>query len=347
MANRFTRLLGAAIILACAATADAAQPDSTTVSYRPNIHGTFRGRFEATLSGDRAERFQARNARVSIDGMAATWVNYYFQADVCDRGTMKILDVWARLTPVEGFSLQAGQFRMPFGVESFRSPHTYIFANRSFVGKQMANYRAVGVKASWQPKGTALQIEAGAFNPTTISDHTGWHHSLAYAAKAAWRTGNVALSAGFLTTSPDSARFNIADVSVRWAMGRWEAEAEYMHKRYAHSRHQPAHSYIIWGNYKIPLRGRLVNQISLQGRFDGITAHSSGRRDRNTGLLTTDQPPCNRLTLGVTLSHLVSKNLFVDLRANYENYFYRNATAKHAVGPDGSDKALVELVVRF
>ena len=118
------------------------------VDYRPNVHGTIRSRFEvATESGD--YRFQVRNARVSIDGMVAPSINYYINTDFCDRGKIKILDVWARMRIMQGLSIQAGQFRMPFGVDPFRGPNSYYFANRSFIGKDVCNVRAVGAKLSY------------------------------------------------------------------------------------------------------------------------------------------------------------------------------------------------------
>ncbi len=313
-----------------------------SISYRPNIHGTVRGRFEAsTQHGD--YRFQVRNARLSIDGKIAPIADYYIQADFCDRGDIKILDAWTRLWATKSIGFQAGQFRMPFGVDPFRGPHTYLFANRSFIGKQVANVRAVGLKAIWEPQQLPLTIEAGAFNPATISDHSSWHNKLAYAAKAVLTFYNVALSTGFKSIAPDSIRTNLVDADITWKYGRWYVEGEYIYKHYTHNRHKASHAYLVQADYTLPINIPFFNQLSFQGRFDGVTNHSNAVRN-DLGQLTTTDPARNRITAGITISHVRSKNMFLDLRLNYEKYFYHDGVD---VTADMGDKALVELVLRF
>lgn len=74
-----------------------------------------------------------------------------------------------------------------------------------------------------------------------------------------------------------------------------------------------------------------------------MTSHSTGYRN-DEGQLTDNNPARRRITLGSTISHVKAKNLYVDLRVNYEKYFYD----KGVETPAGQgDKALVELVVRF
>lgn len=340
MPRKFLAILTMAVSALCAWGGEA---DSTAkVNYIPQIHGTFRGRFEAsTEHGD--YRFQVRNARLSVNGMISSFADYFLQADVCDRGTFKMLDAWARLHITPEIGIQAGQFRMPFGVDPFRGPHTYYFANRSFIGKQTDNVRAVGIKAIWNPASLPLTLEAGAFNPTTISDHNGWHNKLAYSAKLTYTISNVTLATGFKTIAPDSVRINLADLGVTWKSGRWIAEAEYMYKHYTRNRHKAAHAYNVFADYHLPLNSRIFNRLSFQARFDGLTAHSFGKRN-DKGCLITDDPARNRLTLGATISHIRKKNLFVDIRANYENYFYHHGYEPSA---DNGDKAVIELVVRF
>lgn len=321
-------------------TATAAPTDS--ISYIPQVHGTLRGRLEVSTV-ESSYRFQLRNARVSIGGNIAPWADYFVQADFCDRGSIKFLDGWARIRPFKGFSFQAGQFRMPFGVAPFRGPHTYYFANRSFIGKQICNYRAVGAKAAYTLPSTPLTVEAGVFNPGKIGDHTPWNKSLAFAGKATYKTGNMSFSAGYMSISPDSARTQLADGAVTWTSGRWMVEGEYMYKHYNRDRHRDAHAYNIIGNYAMPIKAGIFNRLSFQGRFDGMTDHSTSVRDKS-GNLISDNPACNRVTGGVTLSYVRTKNMFVDIRANYEKYFYHRDVRPTA---ENGDKLTVELVVRF
>ncbi len=330
------------IAIAITLSATSAIYASDSISYRPNVHGTLRGRFEASTEHS-DYRFQVRNARVRLDGKIAPIADYFMQVDFCDRGSIKILDVWARVWATKAIGLQAGQFRMPFGVDPFRGPNAYIFANRSFIGKQVCNVRAVGFKAMWHPDNMPLKLEAGAFNPATISDHISWHNKLAYAAKLSYTLGNTTLATGFQSLSPDSVRMNLADLALTWRHGRWLVEGEYMTKHYTGNSHKASHAYNVYADYHMPISTGFFNRLSFQARFDGITDHSSGIRDSERKLIT-DHPAHNRVTLGSTISYIRTKTMFLDLRVNYEKYFYHSGTA---VSAENGDKAVVELVLNF
>lgn len=324
-------------MLACSLLCNA---ENDLSSYIPKINGAFRARWEMeTESG--YNRFQVRNARVTLSGKIAPPISYFIQTDLCDQGKMKILDAYGKLEISNTLSFQAGQFRMPFGIETFRGPANYIFANRSFMGKQMCNYRAVGAKFMFAPvKG--LLLELGAFNPTSISDHAVWVKTMAYAGKATYKVNDVTLSAGVQSIEPDSVRINLLDGAVSWNPGRWSFNAEYMNKHYTGKKYKSAHSYVFWAAYTMPVEAGVFNQLSFEGRFDGLTAHSSGKRDETGFLYKTDEAR-NRITLGTTLTYKY-KAVHCDLRLDFEKYFYHTG----AVVPVGDDDKLVtEMVIRF
>ena len=339
---RFARIQIFTVLLLAATSLSPRMTAKENIDYTPHIHGTVRTRFEvATESGK--YRFQVRNARVSLDGKIAPNIDYYINTDLCDRGSMKILDVWARIYATKDLGFQAGQFRMPFGVDPFRGPNTYIFANRSFIGRQVCNVRAVGVKVMYTFPSIPLTAEAGAFNPTTIGDHSGWNSSLAFAGKVTYSIGNVKLATGFQSIIPDSVRTNLIDGAITWKAGRWLIEGEYMYKHYTAGRHKACHAYNLYADYHLPIKAGVFNRLSFQGRFDGMTDHSNAIRN-SEGLLTTNDPARNRITVGATISYIKSKNLFLDIRANYEKYFYHHDVT---TTPGTGDKALIELVLRF
>lgn len=295
------------------------------VDYRPNIHATLRTRLEvSTTTGD--YRFQVRNARMTADGKIAPSVDYFLNTDLCDQGKMKILDAWVRIWGTKELGLQAGQFRMPFGTDPFRAPHTYIFANRSFIGKQVCNVRAVGAKAIYRVKGVPLSFEAGVFNPNTIGDHSAWHRKVAAAGRIDYRFKELAFSTGVQTIIPDSTRVNLIGGSITWTHRKWTVEGEYMNKHYTGRAKPTCHAYNLWADYAMEVKAGMFNRLSLQGRLDGMSKR-------------------NRITAGATLRHFAAKNRFLDLRANYEINFNRRGTA--ALTPDNGDKAVVELVLRF
>lgn len=295
--------------------------------YTPRINGTLRARLEATSADGGAYRFQVRNARFSLTGNIAPTISYFFNTDLCDRGKMKILDAWGRVGLGGGVAWQMGQFRMPFGVEPYRAPHTYIFANRSFIGKQVCNYRAVGMQLSFA-RGP-VTVEAGAFNPGTIGDHETWNNRLTGAARILYKTGGFTFSGGGSSLMVGELRANMLGLSGRWAAGRWQAEAEYMHKHFNGHRYAATHAWCVWGDYVMPVNAGQFNQLSLQARADGMTAHAA-------------DPVRNRLTAGATLTY-AGGPVHADVRLNAEKNFFRRSSAPVGEG----DKLLIELVVRF
>lgn len=344
--NNITLSIVAALAAACgnvpmAAAADADPEEDAAFNYTPNIHGVIRSRWEEDLDAG-LSRFQLRNARVMLDGRIAPTIDYYLQVDLCDQGTLKFLDGWARMQVARGLRVQAGQFRVPFGVDPFRSPVTYIFSNRSFIGKQVCNVRGVGMKVMYELPRVPLTLEGGVFNPSSISDHTGWHSSYAWAGRAIYRPGAVRLDAGFKSIRPDGVRMNLIDGAIGWTGGRWMLEGEYMYKHYTHRAHRASHAYNVWADYRMPVKAGVFNRLSFQGRLDGMTAHSGGKRNAD-GRLTTDDPARNRITLGSTIS-CVRRNVWLDLRLNYEKYLYR-----HGVTPatGQGDRLGIELSLRF
>lgn len=334
-------------VMACAAyggcmAAESVEADKQEkISYVPNIHGAIRARWEEDLENS-TSRFQLRNARVTLDGRLAPVIDYFLQVDICDQGTMKMLDGWGRIELFKGFKVQAGQFRMPFGVDPFRSPKTNIFSNRSFIGRQVCNVRAVGAKVTYQFDKLPLTLEGGAFNPTSINDHTGWNSSNSYAGRAIYTFGSMKADAGFMSLRPDGVRINLVDGALNWTSGQWIVEGEYMYKHYTHDTHKAVHAYNLWADWHKGIHAGIFNRMSFQGRFDGMTAHSSGKRNSD-GALVTNDPARNRITLGATLSY-IRKPVWCDIRLDYENYFYHHGVTAQA---GKSDRLVVELVVRF
>ncbi len=315
----------------------------------PQIHGVLRTRYEMTTEDPVEYRFQVRYARLTLGGDVGKSIKYFIQTDLCDQGKMKILDVWSRIRICKELYVQAGQFRMPFGVETFQAPANYIFSNRSFLGKQMCNYRAVGAELGYNAGRLPLLIECGVFNPRAIGDHAVWQNRVAASGKATYSPGPMVFSVGMASLCPDSVRANLIDASVGFNKGRWKTRAEYMFEHYTGNAHPDASSWVVWADYRFPIKAGIFNSMSVQGRYDGLTNHASlSSKPVNapgTPLrLATNSPTRNRLTAGVTFSALVTDRLSADIHANYEHIMYHSG---HVPTPDESSKALLELVVRF
>lgn len=305
-------------------------------TYRPNVHGAIRPRWEMETETGKS-RFQVRYARLTLDGRIHPDIDYFIQTDLCDQGVMKILDVYGRFRIIKGLTVQAGQFRMPFGVETFRAPQNYIFANRSFMAKQMCNYRKVGLKGAYKlPVRIPLSVEAGVFNAGGIGNHDVWSKKYAYSGKADIKLGSFGIEAGALSVRPENVRINMYDVAVTWQNANVLAAAEYMNEHYTDGR-RDAHSWCAFADWHKPVSLGVFNRWSVQGRYDGITRQWNGIDS------SAEMPARNRITVGSTLT-AAFKAVFADVRINYEKYFYHSGVTV----PEGlGDKIVAELAIRF
>ena len=317
--------------------------DDASVNYKPQIHVVFRGRYENELH-DGYGRFQVRNARLSASGKVAPTINYFMQVDFSANGKFVFLDAYGRIALGHGWSIKAGQFRMPFGVDIFRLPAEYIFSNRMFIAKQVFNYRQVGAQFIYETHLGALPftLEGGMFNSASTVDHNVWQKEYNFSGKATLVVNNMKFGVSYASIYPDKVRINAADLFAGYQLGRWEILGEGVMKTYTHHRYKKSWSYAVSGAYVMPVKWGEFNALSFQGRFDGLTDHSSGASN-DLGELVTNDPARNRVTLGSTLS-CHHGPVHADVRLDFEKYFYRDRT----LNPSGTDdRVLIELIVKF
>ena len=75
--------------------------------YLPEVHGTIRSKYELQTTNG-MQRFQVRNARVSLDGRILPVIAYKAEIDLSDEGNIKMLDAYARFVPNETWNLTMG-----------------------------------------------------------------------------------------------------------------------------------------------------------------------------------------------------------------------------------------------
>ncbi len=331
-------LILSALTAACiSASAQEFKPSMT-------VNGVMRSRWEmSTIEGHEGEnRFAIRNARLWLSGKATPNIDYFMRADFCDMGKIKFLDGWTRFKLSQEFSVQTGQFRIPFGRDTFKGPGNYIFANRSFLGKDEANNRAVGFQVMYKHPSLPLNIHTGVFSPHSISDHYPWSNDMTFATKATLQTGCLEFTGGFQTIAPAGIRMNMADAAVTLTYGQFTAEAEYMYTHYTHKSFADNNIYNTWAKYDIPMRKGMFNNLAFMGRFEGTGPHSTGV-PASDGKLIADNPARRRLTLGTSLAY-IKKPLKCELQLNYERYIYNKDTAPTM---DRGDKIVTELILLF
>lgn len=310
--------------------------------YLPAVHGTIRSKYELQTTNG-MQRFQVRNARVSLDGKVLPVIAYKAEIDLSDEGSIKMLDAYARFIPNDTWNLTMGQMRVPFTIDAHRSPHQQYFANRSFIAKQVGNVRDVGVTGAFSLKeGLPLKLEGGLFNGSGLINQKEWHNTLNYSAKLQLMPReNYNLTLSIQKIHPDNVSIYMYDVGTYYEFSNWHIEAEYLYKTYAGNSFDNVHAFNAFVNYDLPMQKGLFKKISFLGRYDSVGDHSNGVANEDGNLYITDFAR-RRVTGGVTLSF--GKAFQADLRINYEKYFYdKLSLAKESE----QDKFVMELMVRF
>lgn len=310
--------------------------------YLPEIHGTIRGKYEYQTETQES-RFEVRNARFSVSGNVHPLVAYKAEIDLSDEGSIKMLDAYARVFPLQDLNFTIGQMRVPFTIDAHRSPHQQYFANRSFIAKQVGNVRDVGFTTAYINKGSVpFILEGGLFNGFGLTNQKEWHKTLNYSVKAQLlpdKNWNVTLSTQMI--KPEDVRINVYDVGIYYQNNRFHIEAEYLYKMYGHEAFKDVHAMNSFINYDLPLK-KVFNKISFLARYDMMTDHSDGRKDEITKALIINDYDRHRVTGGITLS--LSKAFIADLRLNFEKYFYK----KSGVPKESEqDKIIIEFMTRF
>ena len=314
-----------------------------------HIHGTLRSKYEYQTSEGEG-RFEVRNARVSVDGKLTDMVSYKAEIDLCDEGSIKMLDAYTRLRPVAPLALTIGQMRVPFTIDAHRSPHQQYFANRSFIAKQVGNVRDVGAAVAYNLKaGIPVTLEAGLFNGSGLTGQKDyWTKSVNFSAKAQMffpQSFNLTLS--MQKIRPDHVGVMMYDAGAYWHAHGWHIEGEYLYKHYSHNAFHDVHAFDAFVAHDFRMERGALKYITPLVRYDYMSDHSDGMRyldgkKSTEGTLTVNDYKRSRLTGGVTFSF--AKPFISDIRLNYEKYFYRDgAVAK----PSERDKIVVEFMTRF
>lgn len=317
---------------------------SQEIDRSPKVSGTLRAKYELKTE-DWSQRFEVRTARLSVSGDVSPIVSYKAEIDLCDEGSIKMLDAYTRLKVAKGLSFTIGQMRVPFTIDAHRSPHLQYFANRSFIAKQVGNVRDVGAQLSYAfGDEIPIVITAGLFNGSGLTNQKNfWTNTINYSGKAEVKLPhgfNLLLSAQKIC--PDSVNINMFDAGINYHAGRWHVEAEYLFKHYADDAFDDVNAVDAFVCYTVPMKGQRspVKSISPLLRFDYMGNHSDGTR--TDGCLTIDDYKRSRLTGGVTISF--GKPFLSDIRINYEKYFYGEPSRAKV---SERDKFVIEFMTHF
>ena len=343
------KTMTAVLLSMMAASAFAQASEGGKLDKRVKIGGTLRAKYEyQTEEGE--GRFEVRTARINVAGKVAPAVSYKAEIDLCDEGSIKMLDAYVRLTPWKTLQFTIGQERVPFTIDAHRSPHLQYFANRSFIAKQVGNVRDVGAEIgyTWNA-GFPIVLNAGVFNGSGLTNQKNfWTKGINYSAKLQLLLPHVNIVLSTQKVKPSDVTVNMYDAGVTFHKGGFIAEAEYLYKHYSRNAFHDVHAFDGFASYDIPTHGRrsLIRKVSPLVRYDFMTDHSDGTRydatDTDPGVLKTNDYKRHRITGGVTLS--LAKPFISDIRIYYEKYFYRKDAV---VKTSEKDKFVVEFVTKF
>lgn len=310
-------------------------------SYIPQVCGTLRAKYEYQTDVKNA-RFQVRDARVGVKGWLAPFLDYKAEINLSEKGKIRTHDIYTRFHIGDEFKVTAGQFRVPISIDAARSPHVRLFANRSFIAKQVGNVFDIGVKGSYQSKKIPFGAEFGIYNGMdySLSDEVWLRHFL-YVGRVLYDYKGLNIVAAAMTNKPDLYRINMYEGCVSYTFDRFFFECEYVYKDFLKTSTASVHAYNIMGMYSLPIKSKYFNKMMFLGRYDGMTDNSDGFADES-GNLTVDDSARKRVTVGTTLAY--HQKVRAELRLNYEYYFYDDNVE---IDPSDHSKFVAEVMFNF
>ena len=139
MKHNFLLIIGLIIILF---------PISLKSQEAPKISGYVQGLFQANLDengklkeGDLVNTLRIRRVRLSLDGKLTKSLSYKIQGDLINSPIL--VDAYLKYKPCNEFSIQAGQFKLPFTIENPINPLNLEIFDYGESLSQLAGYRDV------------------------------------------------------------------------------------------------------------------------------------------------------------------------------------------------------------
>ncbi|MDR2890354.1 MAG: OprO/OprP family phosphate-selective porin [Alistipes sp.] len=347
-----------------AAQQTARDPKADSPAVTVDLTGTVRAKFEYQPTEGNA-RFSVRTARFGVGGEIYSTMTYEMEIDLSDEGRIRMVEAHVGAKIWRGLSFNIGYMRVPFTIDAHRSPHLQLFANRSFIAKQMGNVRDVGATLEWK-SGTRIpmNVQIGMFNGSGLDEdlRSYWTRGFNYSAKVqAGFAPGLNVVAGYQTTLPQHVRIHMYNAGITYQTDRWLMDGEYLRKNYSGGAFAGVDGVDAFVSYGLPIgRGttgrRVFRRISLLGRYDYMSDHSGGIAVEPVGggaaALVANDPGRHRATAGVTFS--LGLPFSADVRLNYEKYFYTSPDARRGIpgphgvaGPSDHDKIVVELMAHF
>ncbi|HWC73995.1 MAG TPA: porin [Gemmatimonadales bacterium] len=257
----------------------AVMPTMSRAQGTARLTGYLQPRFQAL--GDTASFF-LRRARFAVEGNITPWASYRAQVEMRTIGaaatpsssplTLSATDLWVKLSHLR-WTGTAGQFRVPFSLESLLSSTTLETTERSRIVN--AAKRDIGAQIEWRiPDRVTLQ--ASVVNGEGPNRATNPDNRMAYFARAIVTPLKALDIGGAFEGYSDSTGLN---GQAMYHGKRWSARAEYI---YAMNRRTDV---LVRGWYALAAFRPTPQHVQLVGRVEQFDPNNTVATDRSTGYL--------------------------------------------------------------
>ena len=241
-----------------------------------------------------------------------------------------LLDAYAEFKPVNGLSLQLGQFKNPFSTENLLSAAAIPFVNRSLLKSYTApGLRDIGFMTTYGNKlPLPFSINFGLFNGSG-QNKTENDLTVNYAARLVVAPlEGMNLSGNFYSGRISNVETSFWDIGAEYnESGIWAA-AEYGNKNTdLIASEKKANSYFVYVLYDFPLESELIPIIQPGFRIESADPDDA-----------IDDNEISRYTFGLTF--ILTQKKQTHIRVNYEKYDMAN-------GSTNPDKLVLEFQIKF
>lgn len=345
--------------------------------YIPEVFGAVKAKFETSLY-DGKHRFNVRNSRFGVKGLAGERMRYVIQIDFSNEGKVSVLDSYVAYFH-RNFEISIGQQQYHFSTDLDRGPNSNIFANRSFLSKFVTTYygstlddgvekyyvssiggRDLGLHASYSIPGIPVKLSGGVFNGSGTNSPE-WDDKVNFVGRVeiGGKKGFRFAASHYNGHTPVNIKvFHPQDIpgieeeftqrirmwggELHYGHDNFRIEAEYAQRRLKDDGLQLLHVAHVLGNYTFGLNNpRVFKYIMPVGRWD--MGKNIEFLNRSKELEKFD---AHRATLGVNLG-FAGKIFGSELRFQFEKYMLDGKPSDYGRNPLLQDKFTVEVVVTF
>ncbi len=362
------------------AQSEVQEEQSTETSYRPTIYGAVKAKYELSTSDTDFQRFNVRNSRIGVKGLASEYMKYAIQIDFNNEGKLSILDSYVAFVSRD-FELTLGQQQYHFSSDLDRGPTSNMFSNRSFLAKFLTTYygqevvdgkevgvvstigsRDIGAMLTYTPHDAyPLSASIGLFNGSG-ANNPEWTHNVNFITRLmiGYDKGFGGAISYYKGTTPTTSRI-FADPTGALMSESFEqkiemfggelhyigddflVEAEYAQRRLGRDVVDLLEAAHIHGYYLIRMKkGCFLNHIAPHLRYD--IGRGIEFVNMNTGLV--DRFNTDRITIALNFG-LKEIPMRSDLRIAFEKYLPKQTPSDFAVNGLLHDKITIEVVAAF